>query len=69
MPKPSELRLIKRCRLFCPRDGEKFPHITRGLYVLYKKGQPSPGKKKDLMLFILASQVAERIRIEASMPA
>ena len=38
MPKQSELRLIKRCRLYEKRGTWKFDlPVTRGFYVLYKK--------------------------------
>ena len=53
MPKPSELRLIKRCRLFRPKDGEKpFPHKTRGLYALYTQARPNGKKKRFDLVYI-----------------
>jgi hypothetical protein len=37
MPKQAPLKLIKLCRLYIERGNWKpIPHITRGIYVLYK---------------------------------
>lgn len=55
MPKQAPLRLIRRCRLYCNRDTCKdikfIPHITRGVYVLYK--DKSHGKKKKFKVFYI----------------
>ena len=55
MPKPSPLRMIKRCLLFRPWDGAKsIPSMTRGLYVLYRKVEPpARGYKKELDVFYI----------------
>ncbi len=55
MPKPSPLRLIKRCLLFHPRDDAKsIPPMTRGLYVLYRRVEPpASGYKKQLDVFYI----------------
>jgi hypothetical protein len=50
MPKQAPLRLIKRCRLYLRRGDWKVPHITRGVYVLYKK---KPGKEKIYEVFYI----------------
>jgi hypothetical protein len=55
MPKQAPLRLIKRCRLYCPKhtcmtDGY-IPSTTRGVYVLYK--DKSRGKKKKFEVFYI----------------
>jgi len=51
MPEPSQLRLIKRCLLFRKWDGAKLiPHITRGVYVLYK--QKPAGSKQFSVVYI-----------------
>lgn len=52
MPPQAPLRLIKRCRLYVPRDERKIPHITRGIYVLYCK-KPRRGKEKVFEVFYI----------------
>jgi hypothetical protein len=37
MPPQAPLSFIKRCRLYLPRREWEIPHITRGIYVLYRK--------------------------------
>lgn len=42
MPAEAPLRLIKNCRLYQERETcnakRHIPHVTRGLYILYKEG-------------------------------
>lgn len=52
MPKQAPLRLIKRCRLYVPRDEREIPHVTRGIYVLYQK-KPRPSKEKTYEVFYI----------------
>ena len=55
MPRQAPLRFIKRCRLYCRRetckDRKFIPHITRGVYVLYK--DKSHGAKKKFEVFYI----------------
>lgn len=71
MPPQAPLRLIKRCRLYVPRgDWDKIGHITRGIYILYRK-KPGRRKKKVYHVFYIgvggvkktpASGIRSRIR-------
>lgn len=55
MPTQAPFRFIKRCLLYCKRDSCRedgfIPHITRGVYVLYK--DKSHGKKKEFAVFYI----------------
>ena len=52
MPPQAPLRLIKRCRLYVPRGDGKIPHITRGIYVLYRR-KLGRGKHKIYEVFYI----------------
>lgn len=52
MPKQAPLRLIKRCRLYVSRGEWKIHHVTRGVYVLYKK-KPRRRKEKIYEVFYI----------------
>ena len=53
MPKQAPLTLIKRCRLYLQRgEGTQIPHVTRGIYVLYR-AQPSRRGKKIFEVFYI----------------
>jgi hypothetical protein len=56
MPAEAILRLIKNCRLYQERKTCKMkahiPHVTRGLYVLYKEGHPKRDKKDFEVTYI-----------------
>jgi hypothetical protein len=55
MPKQAPLRIIKRCRLYLPRgQWNKIPHVTRGIYVLYKK-KPLGGNQKTYEVFYIGA--------------
>jgi hypothetical protein len=57
MPKQAPLRLVKRCRLYEHRgDRDPIPHVTRGLYVLYKK---TSKKEKYEVVYIGVGGVAK----------
>jgi hypothetical protein len=61
MPKQAPLRLIKRCRLYVPRgERKKIPHVTRGLYFLYKKRPGSKGKKRFVVAYIGVGGVSKK---------
>jgi hypothetical protein len=56
MPAEAPLRLIKNCHLYqervsCNVKGY-IPHVTRGLYVLYKEGHRKRGKKNFEVTYI-----------------
>jgi hypothetical protein len=56
MPAEAPLRLIKSCRLYQEREtcrvGRHIPHVTRGLYVLYKQGPKNKSKKNFEVTYI-----------------
>jgi hypothetical protein len=56
MPAEALLRLIKNCRLYQERETCKakghIPHVTRGLYVLYKEGHLKKDKKNFEVTYI-----------------
>ena len=64
MPAESPLRLIKNCHLYqeratCKAKGH-IPHVTRGLYVLYKEGHPKRDKKNFKVTYIGVGGVQSR---------
>ena len=52
MPPQAPLKLIKRCRLYLRRGEAGIPHITRGIYILYRK-KPVRGKEKAYEVFYI----------------
>jgi hypothetical protein len=56
MPAEAPLRLIKNCHLYQERGTcrvrDHIPHVTRGLYVLYKQGHQKNGKKTFEVTYI-----------------
>jgi hypothetical protein len=55
MPKQAPLRIVKRCRFYLARgEWKKIPHVTRGIYVLYKK-KPQRGNEKTYEVFYIGA--------------
>jgi hypothetical protein len=56
MPAEAPLRLIKSCHLYQERQTcrkrHHIPHVTRGLYVLYKQGHKNKNKKNFEVTYI-----------------
>lgn len=56
MPAEALLRLMKNCRLYQKRETCKakgnIPHVTRGLYVLYKEEPPERHKNNFAVTYI-----------------
>lgn len=60
MPKQAPLRLVKRCRLYLKRGNQRsIPHLTRGLYVLYRERPKRAGKKVFEVAYIGVGGIAK----------
>lgn len=59
MPRQAQFRMIKRCRLYERRkDWKPIPHLTRGLYVLYRQRPNKKGKRVFEVAYIGVGGVA-----------
>ena len=65
MPAEAPLRLIKNCHLYQERETCKakgyIPHVTRGLYVLYKEEPRKKGKKNFEVTYIGVGGVQSKV--------
>lgn len=62
MSKQAPLRLIKRCRLYLRRgDRNLIPHVTRGIYILYKD-KSVRSKKQFEVVYIGVGGVSKDVK-------